>query len=228
MSKKTTLYVTSEETIVRKRQTIIKVEASYVQLYKNIRAYTLIMAPGSPTDLMLFLITRMNDNNGVHMNQMIIKEFISSLPKPITERQFYRVLKVLIKNNVVIPIARGEYKLNPAIVWQGDIGTRMEHIKFLEEGGVSLKPNESLLLDKKEDSNGITVIGDESSIPHNTEEESKIIEQAVKVLEDDSQNYQKVEVIEKPAEKMVLGSGKKPVWDTPIKYPKPKTGGFNG
>lgn len=163
MSKKTTLYVSTEETIVRRRQVVVQVEQSYVQLYKNIRAYTLAMAPGSPVDLMLFLITKMNENNGMHINREVKTEFIKSLPKPITERSFYRLVKLLIKSNVLIPVTRGEYKMNPAIVWQGDVGTRMEHIRFLEQGGVKLKPNEKLILDKKEENDGkVTINGDEA------------------------------------------------------------------
>lgn len=160
MSKKTTMYVSTEETIIRRRKTVVKVEQTYVQLYKNVRAYTLMMAPGSPVDLMLFLITKMNDNNGVQVNQTLIKEYIGTLPKLITERTFFRLLKTLQRNNVLFVVARGEYKLNPAFVWQGDIGTRLEHIRFMEEGGIKLKANETLLLDRRQEHDGSVTVNE--------------------------------------------------------------------
>lgn len=206
MSKKATIYVQQEETFVRRRQTVIKVEASYVQLYKNIRAYTLALAPGSPIDMMLFFITRMSDNNGVQINKTVVEEYSKSLPKPITERTFYRTVKILIKNNVLVPLSRGEYKMNPAIVWQGDIGTRMEHIKFLEEGGVNLKPNEKLLLDRKVDSDGKeTVLGSGEVV-------------VVDFGEPD---------IEVELSKPGTDEKKEEKWDHPLEYPKPEVKPFD-
>lgn len=243
MAKKTTIYVQQEETFVRRRQTVIKVEASYVQLYKNIRAYTLALSPGSPIDMMLFFITKMNDNNGIQLNKTLIDEYIKSLPTPITERTFYRTVKILTKNNVLLPISRGEYKMNPAIVWQGDVGTRMEHIKFLEEGGVSLKPNEKLLFDKREDSQGnVTVLGNEES----AKEEMVIdfgpaeeIMQAVNVITGQGErNYPQQTIVERnKLENARENNGKigtnlnthgteQGQWDAPLDYPKPKIDDF--
>jgi len=148
---KGSIFLQTEETIVRKRQILLKVEASYVQLYKNIRNYTLLMDPGSPIDLMLWMITKMNENNGISMNQTMIEEYNSTLLKPLARKTFFRKLEILIRHNVIIRLGRGEYKMNPAIVWQSDMGTRMEHIKLMEEGGIKLKPSEILIADNKQD-----------------------------------------------------------------------------
>lgn len=239
MSKKTTIFVQQEETFVRRRQTVIKVEASYVQLYKNIRNYTLALSPGSPIDMMLFFITKMSDNNGVQVNKQVIAEYIASLPKPITERTFFRTVKTLINHNVLLPLSRGEYKMNPAIVWQGDIGTRLEHIKFLEEGGMNIKPNEELLLDKVKEHDGKeTVRGDEKAAledERREDEEGMIID--FTVLEEDkpvervktnSEIIREKEAAAKQETPKLNTNGREQgKWDAPLEYPKPKTGGFN-
>lgn len=234
MSKKTTIFVQQEETFVRRRQTVIKVEASYVQLYKNIRNYTLSLSPGSPIDMMLFFITKMNDNNGVQVNKTVIEEYIKSLPKPITERTFFRTVKTLINHKVLIPLSRGEYKMNPAIVWQGDIGTRMDHIKFLEQGGINLKPNEELILDKVEDKDGKTTVrGDENAVfqdERREDEEGMIIDFTVL---DEPRPVERVkmnsEIIKEKEEtpKLNTNGREQGQWDAPLEYPKPKTGEFN-
>lgn len=244
MSKKTTIFVQQEETFVRRRQTVIKVEASYVQLYKNIRNYTLALSPGSPIDMMLFFITKMSDNNGVQVNKQVIQEYIASLPKPITERTFFRTVKILINNNVLLPLSRGEYKMNPAIVWQGDIGTRLEHIKFLEEGGMNVKPNETLLLDKVKEHDGKeTVRGDENVVfeDERREDEEGIIidfgfdqetidrvnEEGVRQeVENFKKMYPATEEESFKLPKLNTNGREQGQWDTPLEYPKPKLGDF--
>lgn len=224
---------------MRRRQTVIKVEASYVQLYKNIRNYTLALSPGSSIDMMLFFITKMNDNNGVQVNKAIIQEYIASLPKPITERTFFRTVKTLIKNNVLLPLSRGEYKMNPAIVWQGDMGTRLDHIKFLEQGGLNLKPNEELLLDKVRDHRGKEVVcGDEKLAleDERMEEDERAVIDFGPPDVDEGKIYieeHRKKMGEFPTEKkeetskLDINGRKQGNWDAPLEYPKPKTGGFN-
>lgn len=221
--KKTVILVKGDEVIARRRQTVLRVEFEHLEPYRNIRKYTRILSPGSVVDIMMFLIARMDADNTISSGKNLYTEYVRGLKEAITEKTFSRAIRKLTDNGILLPTSRGEYTINPDVLWSGEIGTRVSAIRFNEQP-VKRKDNEELVMDRKETAAGeVVVLGDEQKARELIPEEEEAVEKAVVALTGGEDRKFPMQELER---KLDTNGNKQGQWDAPLEYPKP-SGEFN-
>lgn len=90
-----------------------------LEVYKRLHKYALLIAPGKSFELLLFLIVKFSNIDGkVIINDSLLNEYNLNLPEElrITERTFFRSVKVLLLTKALIKESRGVYKITSDIL----------------------------------------------------------------------------------------------------------------
>lgn len=116
MSKRTTLMFKKTRKVSEEEETV-SVELSHISLFKSLREYTRLASPGSPVDLMLWLLSRVDTSNEVSVTDTLVAEYSASLGDDAfaTKRTFDRRVDVLLRIGFLIRQGQAIYLINPDI-----------------------------------------------------------------------------------------------------------------
>jgi len=114
------------------------------QVYKDLHKYISLVSPGTPAELLVWLLTFTECN--LTINGELVARF-NEEHDPQSERNFFRKVKVLVNKKALIRVSKGEYRINPAII-EGSVHiplktpeTELSAIPFLEENSSAGVPD---------------------------------------------------------------------------------------
>lgn len=130
------------------RYDYVKVETGFVRRYHNC-LYLLLQLPQGERALMDYLTEVMDSDNLVYNNELNRSKFIELYNEANKEHKSYQIDSVriwfqrLANKNLILPINRGTYKVNPEYFFKGDDKSRLDSIKLMLEfkAGVDTKIN---------------------------------------------------------------------------------------
>ena len=111
-----------EEHIIRTKRIYMEVDSDFFQTYKNLFKYTVNLRSPWSHNYLSWLIVHMNDNNVVNINSDTHREYIRDISKMgeavPAERTLKQSVAELKKANILLPLSRGRFKINPVIFWK--------------------------------------------------------------------------------------------------------------
>lgn len=132
-------YFETEETKVTKKKGYIEIEENYTQVYDNLLKLTFNMKSITEIQLLFYLCTHSNDQGIFNNNQLLLENFNKESPSTISRPTFYTALQNLCNNKIIIKLTKGQYQLNPLVIWRDSLSNREEHIIEILESD-SIKP----------------------------------------------------------------------------------------
>lgn len=145
------IYFETEEIKKVKKKGYIEIDNEYIQLYKSMFNVSGKLKSITDFQLFLFLAEHCTKMNLFNSNEFLYNQFNKQLKdqfdKEITKMTFYNCLSNLVEAKLAIKLTRGQYQLNPLMVWKDDVKDRESHITSIIESEDSIKylPNNDLL-----------------------------------------------------------------------------------
>jgi len=134
------IYFDKEETKITKTKGYIEIDDEYIQIYKSMFNLTSRLKSITDVQLMLYLAQISSDYNYFTSNDNLFNNFNNSLvDKKITKMTFQRCLLNLIEAKIAVKIGKGQYQLNPFVIWKDALNEREKHITEILECN-SIKP----------------------------------------------------------------------------------------
>jgi len=138
MSKrKKRIFFETEEIIHKTKRGYIDLDTDYFQFYSIAFHYLASLSNNCAKDFILWVMSRVDDNNEFSYNHEMFADFTADLqkifrPKTYSENTLHVSLRELVDNKVLSRIGRGRYKVNPRLFWSDDTSKRIDAIKYLE------------------------------------------------------------------------------------------------
>lgn len=138
------IYFNKEETKVTKIKGYVEIDDEYIQIYKSMFSLTGKLKSITDFQLLLFLAQQSNESNLFYSNDWLYNQFNKVIEKDfnttITKMTFQRCLLNLVNAKIVIKLSRGQYQLNPFVIWKNTLAEREEHLTEIMESD-SIKPH---------------------------------------------------------------------------------------
>lgn len=137
MTRKKRIFFETEEVVKKTRRGYIDLEMDYFQFYNIAFHHLASLSNNCAKDFVLWIMSRVDDNNEFSYNKEMYNDFISSLgkilkPKTYSENTLHVSMKELVDNEVLIRQGRGRYRVNPKLFWTDDTSKRVTAIKYME------------------------------------------------------------------------------------------------
>lgn len=141
MSKKRIFFET-EETVKRTKKGYIDLELDYFQFYNTAFNYLASLSSNCGKDFVLWVMSRVDDNNEFAYNREMYEDFSAALtkiqrPKTYTENTLHISLRELVDNEVLFRQGRGRYRVNPKLFWTDDTSKRISAVRIIKSNEVS-------------------------------------------------------------------------------------------
>jgi len=131
------IYFQTEETKITKKKGYIEVEDNYTQMYDNLSKLTFKMKSLVEIQLMFYLCTKSFNDGYFYSNQLLFNNFRKYTKvndgKEVTDMTLATAIKNLSENKIIIKHAKGQYQLNPFLIWKDSLSEREELITDLYE-----------------------------------------------------------------------------------------------
>jgi hypothetical protein len=125
----------TEETKITRKKGYIEVDDNYTQIYDNLSKLTFKMKSLVEAQLMFYLCTKVSNEGYFYSNQLLYTNFKSFSKDAgginITDRTIATAIKNLSENKIIIKHAKGQYQLNPFLIWKDSIADRSKLITDL-------------------------------------------------------------------------------------------------
>jgi len=126
------LYTETEEIKITRKKSYIDVDDSYTQMYDSLA--DIIITCKSTHEINLMFYAAINSHNGCFVsNEDFFTKFNTRLINKsgvgITRKTFTTALLNLVSNKILVKgESRGQYYLNPLLIWRDDLAKRTEQI----------------------------------------------------------------------------------------------------
>ena len=131
------IYFQTEETVLTKKKGYIEVDDSYTQIYDNLSKLVFQMKSLVEVQLMFYLCTKATNEGYFYSNKLLFDNFrkfsTSHNGKEVTDMTLATAIKNLSDNKIIIKHAKGQYQLNPFLIWKDSISERENLISDLYE-----------------------------------------------------------------------------------------------
>ena len=128
------------ETISKKGY--VEVDDSYTQMYDNMARLTYNMKSLVEVQLMFFFCVESNSSGVFSTDDRMFEKFIKHSEKnggkAITKMTFFTAIKNLTNNKIFIKLNRGQYQLNPFLIWRDSLTERTDTIATICESEENL------------------------------------------------------------------------------------------
>lgn len=148
MELKYNLKETTTTTVVR--EAIVSVDTDFYQVYKSFFNLLARMNTAPEMTMLLHFIELGNKTNVVTISKNVYEEYKSLIIReggnPISYPQYYNLLSKLVSNQLLVKLNRGQYHINPLVVWKGNKEERIDHIREIFECGLGTTYKNTKLL----------------------------------------------------------------------------------
>lgn len=164
--KEKAFYFATEEITTKRRVAKITVPQEFVQVYRNLYAYTKNL-PHSCINPFIWIMTNCYKDGSVYFTPEFTVEFEKETG--LKKRMLARILKQLSDEHLLIKVGRAHYRINPKVIWQESQGERAKTINSLKEGGHDLSPTDNQLTAGEEE--GTLTLTEETTETYTDEKE---------------------------------------------------------
>lgn len=140
------IIVDTKEEVIKKTTTSVTIPTSQLTVYKDLHKCISHLLPGTSAELLLFLLIKMDNEGCIKLNDEFIKLYNEVAPN-VSERSFYRLVKMLVDASYLTRIERGVYKISNIIVYGVTPVSFPKMIDLISEEVVSNKPSEVIPLE---------------------------------------------------------------------------------
>lgn len=142
--KKSIKYSEEERVMKVRKKKQITVDVNFIQIFENIRLYVMGLKSPLSSGFLFWLIHRTRLDNSIRVDSLTRKDYYAECgynnqSYPV-ERTMKNIIKDLTDNRILIRISRGNYKMNPMIIWRSTEKKRFQTIKNLSDSGYELGP----------------------------------------------------------------------------------------
>ncbi len=136
-------YETETETRTVKKKGYIEVDDKYTQIYDSLSKLTFKMKSLTEVQLMFFFCINSNDQGIFSSNDRSYLDFIKYTKEnqgtEISKVTFFNSIKNLANNKIFIKVNRGQYHINPFLIWRDSINERTDAITLICESDYKSK-----------------------------------------------------------------------------------------
>lgn len=136
-------YETETETRTVKKKGYIEVDDQYTQIYDSLSRLTFKMKSLTEVQLMFFFCINSNDHGIFSSNERSYLDFIrytkANQGAEISKVTFFNSIKNLADNKIFIKLNRGQYQLNPFLIWRDSLNERTDAITLICESEDKIK-----------------------------------------------------------------------------------------
>lgn len=129
-----------KETTTIVREAIVTIDTDFYQVYKSFFNLLARMNTAPEMTMLLHFIELGNKTNVVSVSRNVYEEYRALIIKeggtPVSHPQYKNLLSKLVSNSLMIRTDRGQYHINPLVVWKGNKDERIEHIREIFECGL--------------------------------------------------------------------------------------------
>lgn len=147
MSKR--IYFETFETKTVRKKGYVDVDDSYTQVYHCLFKLAFKMKSVVETQLLFYFCTKATNVGVFNTDDRSYKEFLKHSDAngggTISRVTFTSAIKNLTENQILIKLARGQYQLNPFLLWKSSKEDRSEHIEEIMIIPDSVQKNKYLL-----------------------------------------------------------------------------------
>jgi len=126
------LYTETEEIKITRKKTYVDIDDSYTQMYDSIGKLVVRCKSLHEINLMFFASVNSNANGYFSSNEDFYNKFNTHLKtnggKTISRVSFTTTISNLVNNKILVKFSRGQYQLNPLLIWRDEIGKRNEEV----------------------------------------------------------------------------------------------------
>lgn len=125
-TQKKRIFYETEEVSTKTRRGHVELDNDYFRFYGNAFHYLASISSNCAKDFILWVMVRLDDNNEFTYSKDLFEQFSKDLtqihvPKKYQQNTLDIGIKELIKNDIIIRLERGKYKVNPKLFWSDDI-----------------------------------------------------------------------------------------------------------
>lgn len=146
-----------EEVLLKRTTDYIELDFDFTQVYDCM--YSLSFSLRSPTSfqLLFYILKTASKDNIIGINKQLyksfIKEMLSHTNNQVSEQTFYSCIKELTDAKIITKLSRGQYFLNPYVLWRDDKDKRVEFVSSeeLSRNGLTYNPVEKISTVKEDE-----------------------------------------------------------------------------
>lgn len=137
MGNKKRIFFQTEEIIHKTKRGYIDLDMDYFQFYSIAFDHLASLSNNCAKDFIMWIMSRVDDNNEFSYNREVYKDFSDSLskifkPKTYSENTLHVSIRELVDNKILIKMSRGRYRVSPRLFWTDDTTKRVTAIKNIE------------------------------------------------------------------------------------------------
>jgi len=142
--------VKTEESLIKRTVQTVEIDFDFTQVYDCMYSLSFRLRSASSFQLLFYFLKHMSADNMIGITSEIYNNFASEMKqhsgKTISRQQFYNCLSDLTNAKIITKITRGQYFLNPHVLWRDDKLKRIEFIKqeSLSKNYLAYNPKENL------------------------------------------------------------------------------------
>lgn len=129
------IYFQTEETKTVKKKGYIEIDDSYTQVYDCLAKLSFKMKSISESQILFFFFTKATENGVILTDERIFKEYLAFSKAnggvEISRVTFTTAIKNLTDAQILVKLSRGQYQLNPFILWKSSKDDRIDNIESI-------------------------------------------------------------------------------------------------
>ncbi len=127
------IYFQTEEIKTVKKKGYVEIDDSYTQVYDCLFKIAFKMKSIVETQLLFYFCSKATEQGVFYTDDKSYKEFVKHAElnggASISKVTYFSAIKNLLDNKVIVKIAKGQYQLNPFLLWKASSSERLEHIE---------------------------------------------------------------------------------------------------
>lgn len=141
--------VKTEERVIKQTTKTVEIDFDFTQIYDCMYSLSFNIKSPISFQILFYLLKTMTSDNMINVSNDLYNRFIEEKLKhnspEISRQSFYKCIKELKEAKIISQINRGQYFVNPYILWKDDKDKRVEYIKADRLGQpLAYNPKENL------------------------------------------------------------------------------------
>lgn len=127
------IYFQTEEIKTVKKKGYVEVDDSYTQVYDCLFKLAFKMKSIVETQLLFYFCSKATEQGVFNTDDKSYKEFVKHAEinggTSISKVTYFSAIKNLSENKIIVKLTKGQYQLNPMLLWKSTSSERIEHIE---------------------------------------------------------------------------------------------------